>query len=312
MTITRVKNIIDKLTISVFEYVCLGIFERHKLMFSFQMTVMIADADDELNKAEFDFFLKGNTALEAVSEKKPFQWFPEQGWKDLDKLLTVDKCFMNLREDIKRDEAAWKRWYDLEKPESSPLPGEYNELSTLERLLILKVFRPDRCFIGIGDYIIEKHNRNELYVSPLPATYDNIYSRTNNKSPCVFILSPGADPQSDVQKLADKMGFIGPKFKAMALGQGMAPQAEEFLRTGAQRGYWVMLQNCHLLPRWLKTLEKELELMTKPHQDFRLWLTTEPTPDFPLAILQQSLKVVTEPPDGLRQNMRASYSKLSE
>lgn len=66
MTITRVKNIIDKLTASVFEYVCLGIFERHKLMFSFQMTVMIIEADDELDKPEFDFFLKGNTALEAV------------------------------------------------------------------------------------------------------------------------------------------------------------------------------------------------------------------------------------------------------
>lgn len=244
--------------------------------------------------------------------KKPFSWFPEQGWKDLDKLITVNKCFSCLRDDILRDEPSWKKWYDLEKPEANPLPGEYNDITTLEKLLILKVFRPDRAYIGIGDFIVEKHNRNELYVSPPPATYDNIYSRTTNKSPCVFILSPGAEPLADVQKLANKLGFVGNKFKAMALGQGMAPMAEEILRTGSQRGYWVMLQNCHLLPKWLKTLEKELELMTKPHADFRLWLTTEPSQDFPLAILQQSLKVVTEPPDGLRQNMRASYSKLSE
>jgi dynein heavy chain len=52
--------------------------------------------------------------------------------------------------------------------------------------------------------------------------------------------------------------------------------------------------------------------MSKPHPDFRLWLTTDPTDRFPLGILQRALKVVTEPPDGLNLNMRASYSRLSQ
>lgn len=52
-----------------------------------------------------------------------------------------------------------------------------------------------------------------------------------------------------------------------------------------------MLQNCHLLECWLKILEKQLEKVTMPHPDFRLWLTTEPTPSFPIGILQRSLKV---------------------
>lgn len=74
-----------------------------------------------------------------------------------------------------------------------------------------------------------------------------------------------------------------------------------------------MLQNCHLLTFWLKnSLEKLLEQMTKPHKDFRLWLTTQPTNKFPLGILQKSLKIVTEPPDGLRSNMRSTISKLQE
>jgi len=54
-----------------------------------------------------------------------------------------------------------------------------------------------------------------------------------------------------------------------------------------------MLQNCHLLVRWLKDLEKALEKLERPHPDFRLWLTTAPTPDFPIGILQRSLKVCT-------------------
>jgi len=62
----------------------------------------------------------------------------------------------------------------------------------------------------------------------------------------------------------------------------------------------------------LKTLEKILEKITNPHKDFRLWLTTDPTDRFPLGVLQRSLKVVTEPPNGLKLNMRASYSKITE
>lgn len=52
--------------------------------------------------------------------------------------------------------------------------------------------------------------------------------------------------------------------------------------------------------------------MQKPHKDFRLWLTTQPTDRFPLGILQKSLKVVTEPPDGLKLNMKAIMSKIDE
>merc|ERR1719379_979898 len=92
----------------------------------------------------------------------------------------------------------------------------------------------------------------------------------------------------------------------------MGPHAAALIDTGYQRGHWVVLQNCHLLTSWLKTLEKILEGHTKPHKDYRLWLTTLPLDTFPLGILQKSLKVVTEPPDGLRLNMRQSYTTLKE
>jgi len=99
---------------------------------------------------------------------------------------------------------------------------------------------------------------------------------------------------------------------ANVIKQGMGPKAAEQLDQGSTRGLWVMLQNCHLLPSWLKTLEKILEKIVKPHNDFRLWLTTEPTSTFPLGILQRSLKVVTEPPNGLKLNLRSSYAKITE
>ena len=67
--------------------------------------------------------------------------------------------------------------------------------------------------------------------------------------------------------------------------------ALQLLETAVSRGQWLMLQNCHLLVRWLRQLEKSLERITKPHPDYRLWLTTDPIQDFPIGILQKALKV---------------------
>lgn len=81
----RIRFIIEKLTQLVYEFTCMGIFEKHKLMFSFQMTTMIMDGEDELNREEMDFFLKGNTSLDAV-ESNPLKWLATAGWKDAIKL----------------------------------------------------------------------------------------------------------------------------------------------------------------------------------------------------------------------------------
>jgi dynein heavy chain len=82
------------------------------------------------------------------------------------------------------------------------------------------------------------------------------------------------------------------------------------LEQAIARGLWLMLQNCHLLVKWLKELEKHIEKLNKPHPDFRLWLTTEPTPQFPIGILQRSLKIVTEPPNGLKLNLKNTFHKM--
>lgn len=67
--------------------------------------------------------------------------------------------------------------------------------------------------------------------------------------------------------------------------------ALRLLERAASHGHWLMLQNGHLLVKWLKELEKSLERITKPNPSFRLWITTNPIGDFPIGILQKSLKV---------------------
>jgi dynein heavy chain len=188
--------------------------------------------------------------------------------------------------------------------------GYQDKLTPFQRLMVYRCFRVDRVYNAVKLFVMQR--MGDAFVQPPVLDYARIFAQSQPLFPMVFILSPGADPLHNIQQLGLETGFSGNKFKFLALGQGQAPNAEAMLEQGYARGHWVLLQNCHLLLSWLKTLEKLLQSMTKPHPDFRLWLTTDPTDRFPPGILQRSLKVVTEPPDGLKLNMRSSYSRITQ
>ncbi|VFV23646.1 dynein heavy chain axonemal [Lynx pardinus] len=307
----RLKNIMDTLTFNIYNYGCTGLFERHKLLFSFNMTIKIEQAEGRVPQEELDFFFKGNISLEKSHRKKPCAWLSDQGWEDIMLLSEVfSDSFGNLPDDVEKHPSVWQEWYDLDSLEQFPFPLGYDSsITPFQKLLILRCFRVDRVYRAVTDYVTL--TMGEKYVQPPMISFEAIFEQSTPTSPIVFILSPGSDPAGDLMKLAERSGFGGNRLKFLAMGQGQEKLALQLLETAVARGQWLMLQNCHLLVRWLKDLEKSLERISKPHPDFRLWLTTDPTRGFPIGILQKSLKVVTEPPNGLKLNMRATYFKIS-
>lgn len=96
-----------------------------------------------------------------------------------------------------------------------------------------------------------------------------------------------------MEKLGKQLGFTleGRNFHNVSLGQGQEPVAEGAMEISANEGHWVILQNIHLVKKWLPTLEKKMEqLYENPHDDYRLFVSAEPSPDPHESLIPQVIK----------------------
>ncbi|XP_036012665.1 dynein axonemal heavy chain 2 isoform X6 [Mus musculus] len=293
----RIEYLNDYHTYAVYRYTCRTLFERHKLLFSFHMCAKILETSGKLNMDEYNFFLRGGVVLdrEGQMDNPCTSWLADAYWDNITELdkLTNFHGLMNSFEQYPRD---WHLWYTNSSPEKAMLPGEWeNACNEMQRMLIVRSLRQDRVAFCVTSFIVS--NLGSRFIEPPVLNMKSVMEDSTPRSPLVFILSPGVDPTSALLQLAEHTGMAH-RFHALSLGQGQAPIAARLLREGVNQGHWVFLANCHLSLSWMPNLDKLVEQLQveDPHPSFRLWLSSSPHPDFPISILQASIKMTTEPP----------------
>ena len=218
------------------------------------------------------------------------------------------------------DVSKWRAIYDCLEPHTITLPDTFIErenikkswtlkLNSFQRLCVLRAIRADKVPDGVLNYVIEQ--LGAPFVEPPPFDLNNCFKDSNILSPLIFVLSKGSDPTKAFNEFAGKMK-MDRKVRMLSLGQGQGPKAIKMIEEATQKGNWVLLQNCHLFISWLPELERITENLSADtcHKDFRLWLTSMPCPQFPVSVLQSSVKMTNEPPKGKKNKKNAQQIKI--
>lgn len=200
----------------------------------------------------------------------------------------------------------WKKYY--EDPINNKIPWEKQQLNKIQKLIIIRIFRPDRMINAVQRFIVEQ--LGSKFTEPPAFSLMTSYKESSPHTPLIFILSPGVDPLMHLYKLAEEQKMRD-KIYLISLGQGQGPIALKMIDEAMANDSWVVLQNCHLAASFLADLERvcsELQLKKdKLKPNFRLWLTSYPTDQFPVIIIENSVKMTNEAPEGLRSNLLKSY-----
>jgi len=307
-TSLRIKNIIEEVTYLTFFYMCRGIFERHKLIYTLMLTLKIQIKNGDLSAVEFQTLLKGGAALDINTEKrKPAEWIPDAAWLNCCQLTKSIPRFKDLTESIGRSDAIWKTWYDLESPESSPFPEYEGQLNAFQKLLLVRSFREDRMLVSAKDYIVETLGKKYLIFKPLDI--ENTWEESTPLTPLIFLLSPGSNPNAAIEAMSKRKKI---RVDAISMGQGQEEKADKLLTGAIMTGSWVLLQNTHLGLGFMNTLEGKLSKLEEFEPDFRVWITCEPHPKFPIGLLQMSIRMTDEPPSGVKAGLRKSFNWLTQ
>ena len=322
----RTINIDDEFKHSLYRNVCRSLFEKDKLLFGYLLTYRVLQSENLMNDDEWRFVLTA-VSIKGTSSKEKLQtmlnpckdWLENQNWETIKHLSLLSPEFEGLCDEFNPNSEYMNQWksfctcsapYDFD----NSLPKKWSDkLTPLQKLCVLRSMRLDAMIPGIQWFV--KESIGEFFIRPPPFDLEGPFMDSDSVTPIVFILSAGSDPMNELLKVARNHEMTDKdKLFNISLGQGQGPIAQKAITDATNHGTWVVLQNCHLAPSWMPVLEKIIENFdaNEINPSFRLWLTSMPSKDFPMAILQNGVKITNEPPRGIQANLRQTYQSLDE
>uniref|UniRef100_A0A663EUR1 Dynein axonemal heavy chain 8 n=1 Tax=Aquila chrysaetos chrysaetos TaxID=223781 RepID=A0A663EUR1_AQUCH len=304
----RISNIIEYLTFEIYSYSIRGLHENHKFLFTLLLTLKIDLERGHVKNREFQVLIRGGAALDLQAcPPKPFRWILDMMWLNLVELSKIPQ-FAEILNQIAHNEKGWKSWFDKDAPEDEIIPDGYNDsLDTFRKLLLIRSWCPDRTLSQARKYIA--NSLDEKYTEPVILNLEKTWEESDTRTPLICFLSVGSDPTIQIDSLARKLKL---ECWTISMGQGQEVHARKIIQMSMQQGGWVLLQNCHLGLDFMDELLQTLLTAEIQDETFRVWITTEPHPKFPITLLQIAIKFTNEPPQGIRAGLKRTFSGINQ
>ncbi|KAJ8927093.1 hypothetical protein NQ314_020365, partial [Rhamnusium bicolor] len=286
-----------------------SLFKEDKLTFLFLLTIRILLFNKRIRKEELEFFLQRNIDdNEATFDNPAPHWINQKAWRSLCHIETIPE-FQGFLKSFTEHISAWKYFFETQNVELEHFPLPWNtKLDKFKKLILLKILRVEQLFKTIKKFVFDELGGK--FIQTRHFNLSDTFNESYSLAPILFILTPGADPMQTIKDFAVKKKVLN-KFHSLTLGNDKIITANHLIKNARKQGFWLLLQNCHLVANWLQMLEQEIAEMDfeNTHENFRLWLTSMPSETIPIELLQTSIKVIDEPNEGIKENLMKLYKK---
>jgi len=136
----RIENINNFFTYSLYTNVCRSLFEKHKLLFSFLLSVRILMEEGTINMDEWRFLLAGGSTIPRDIANPASDWLSDRAWKEI-VIMSNLQTFAEFADDFQNHLDGFKNIFDSIQP---------------HRFKILKLFFFN--FLSVQLYLIFKLN----------------------------------------------------------------------------------------------------------------------------------------------------------
>ena len=213
-----------------------------------------------------------------TGENSALPWLPDSAWMAVAALCDIE-AFAKLPSDFVGAAPRFGEWFNSASPENEKLPLDWAGLdrTPFQKMMVVRRMRPDRMAAALRNFVRKVLPNGSSYAdcdSTLNSLeiLDQSLKESTSRTPIFFILSPGANVVADLDVLANKYDFQkGKSYHNVSMGQGQDVIAMSYLETVNTNGYWVILNNVHLMPKWLAELEKKVDKYAaeESHEKFR-------------------------------------------
>ncbi|XP_076770738.1 dynein axonemal heavy chain 14 [Arvicanthis niloticus] len=274
-----------------------------------------------------------------IRRKEHLQWVPDLRWRQCQYISNQMEPFSLLCKSLLSNEQQWNAFRDSKTVYSlisrpfftdvtsprknpraakeaefldendemcNPITFPWEKLTQFQRLILIKILRPDRLENSIKKFITEKMGSE--YIPNTTVNLKESFSESTAQTPLILTHSYGIDLNNLLLRFAQEVKGKTPQVTMISLGRDQAAKAEELIfKAVGKKHQWVFLQNCHLAASFMPRLIAIVDWFSNPDTvldpDFRLWLSSRAYEFFPITILQKSVKIAVEPPQGLKSNL---------